>query len=42
VFVGSGLSNELICRSEESYRVCRIVRDLKTLKNEAALARFGL
>jgi len=32
VFVGSGLANELIARSEESYRVCRIVRDLETPK----------
>lgn len=35
--VGSGLSNELTSRSEESYRVCRIVRDLETPKTRRPL-----
>jgi len=29
-YVGSGLYDELIARSEKSYRVCVIVRDLET------------
>ena len=39
---GRGLCDELITRSEESYRLwCVVVCDLENLKNEEAMARVG-
>jgi len=42
VLSGRGLSDELITRREESYRLwCVIVRDLENLKNEEAMTHVG-
>ena len=39
---GRGLCDELITRSEESYRLwCVVVCDLENLKNEEAMTRVG-
>ena len=39
---GRGLSDELITRPEESYRLwCVVVCDLENLKNEEAMTRVG-
>ena len=43
MFSGRGLSDELITRPEESYRLWGVVvRDLENLVNEEAIARAGL
>ena len=40
---GRGLSDKLITRPEESYRLwCVVVCDLENLLNEEALAQWGL
>ena len=42
VLSGRGLCDELITRSEESYRLwCVVVCDLENLKNESAMTRVG-
>jgi hypothetical protein len=42
VLSGRGLCDELVTRSEESYRLwCVVVCDLENLKNEEAITRFG-
>ena len=42
VLSGRGLCDELITRSEESYRLwCVVVCDLENLKNEEAMTRVG-
>jgi len=42
VLSGRGLSDELITRTEESYRMwCVVVCDLANLVNEEALAHWG-
>jgi len=42
VLLGRGLCDELITRSEESYRLwCVVVCDLENLKKEEAMARVG-
>jgi len=42
VLSGRGLCDELITRPEESYRLwCVVVCDLRNLKNEVAMTRFG-
>jgi hypothetical protein len=42
VLSGRGLCDELITRSEESYRLsCVVVCDLEKLKNEEAMTRVG-
>jgi len=39
---GTGLSDELITRPEESYRLwCVVVCDVENLKNEEAMTRVG-
>jgi len=43
VLSGRGLCDELIIRPEESYRLwCVVVCDLENLKNEEAMAHWGL
>jgi hypothetical protein len=43
VLSGRGLCDELITRSEESYRLCRVVVcGRENLVNEEAIARAGL
>jgi hypothetical protein len=42
VLSGRGLCDELITRTEESYRLwCVVVCDLENLKNEQAVTRVG-
>ena len=42
MLTGRGLSDELITRPEESYRLwCVVVCDQKNLKNVVAMARVG-
>jgi hypothetical protein len=42
VLLGRGLSDELITRPEEPYRLwCVVVCDLETLKNEEVMTRVG-